>query len=84
MFTINNKNTGSSSITDTTFPSSGLYVGVTHKLNDVVKGGTFVVLACDINTKDGDDDDALPTVAGVLLNVVCNADWNFDGEGGTH
>ena len=22
-------------------------------------------------------------VAGVPLNVVCNADWNFDGEGGT-
>ena len=74
---------GSSSITDTTFPSSGLYVGVTHKLNDVVKGGAFAVLACDTNTKDGDDDDALPTVAGVPLNVVCNADWNFDGEGGT-
>lgn len=74
---------GSSSTTESIFPSSGLYIGVTHKLNDVVKGGAFAVLACDINTRDGDDDDALPTVAGVPLSVVCNADWNFDGTGGT-
>ena len=40
---------GSSSTTDTVFPSVGPYVGVTHKLNDVVKGGAFVVVACDID-----------------------------------
>jgi len=69
---------GSSSTTETVFPSSGIYVGVTHKLNDVVKGGAFAVLACDIN---GADD--LPTVAGVPLGIVCDADWNGDGIGGT-
>ncbi|MCJ8306903.1 MAG: multicopper oxidase domain-containing protein [Nitrosopumilus sp.] len=69
---------GSSSTTETIFPSSGIYVGVTHKLNDVVKGGAFAVLACDVN---GVDD--LPTVAGIPLGVVCDADWNEDGIGGT-
>jgi len=69
---------GSSSTTETLFPSSGIYVGVTHKLNDVVKGGAFAVLACDVN---GVDD--LPTVAGVPLGVVCDADWDGDGTGGT-
>jgi len=69
---------GSSSTTDSVFPSAGIYVGITHKLNDVVKGGAFAVLACDIN---GDDD--LPTVAGVPLGIVCDADWNGDGTGGT-
>lgn len=69
---------GSSSTTDSVFPSSGIYVGVTHKLNDVVKGGAFAVLACDVN---GVDD--LPTVAGVPLGIVCDADWDGDGTGGT-
>jgi len=71
---------GSSSTTESVFPSSGIYVGVTHKLNDVVKGGAFAVLACDVN---GADD--LPTVAGVPLGVVCDANWDgsADGVGGT-
>ena len=69
---------GSSSTTESVFPSAGIYVGVTHKLNDVVKGGAFAVLACDVN---GVDD--LPTVAGVDLAFVCDADWDGDGTGGT-
>jgi len=69
---------GSSSTTETVFPSSGVYVGITHKLNDVVKGGAFAVLACDIK---GVDD--LPTVAGVDLAFVCDNDWDGDGTGGT-
>lgn len=69
---------GSSSTTESVFPSSGIYVGVTHKLNDIVKGGAFAVLACNVN---GADD--LPTVAGVPLGVVCDADWDGDGTGGT-
>ena len=40
---------GSSSITETVFPSTGPYVGVTHKLSDIVKGGAFVVVACDVD-----------------------------------
>lgn len=36
---------GSASVFEATFPSEGPYVGVTHKLNDVVKGGAFVVWA---------------------------------------
>lgn len=70
---------GSSSISDSTFPSSGLYIGVTHKLSDVVKGGAFAVLACDTDTENGDTDDDLPE----LLNAVCQTDWNRDGIGGT-
>ena len=70
---------GSSSISDSTFPSSGLYIGVTHKLSDVVKGGAFAVLACDTDTENGDTDDALPA----LLNAVCQTDWDRDGTGGT-
>jgi hypothetical protein len=70
---------GASSISDSTFPSSGLYIGVTHKLSDVVKGGAFAVLACDTDPSDGDTDDALPA----LLNAVCQTDWNRDGTGGT-
>ncbi len=69
---------GSSSTTETVFPSSGVYVGVTHKLNDIVKGGAFAVLACDVNGVDN-----LPTVAGVDLAFVCDADWDGDGTGGT-
>jgi nitrite reductase (NO-forming) len=36
---------GSASVIESTFPSPGLYVGVTHALNNVVKGGAFAVLA---------------------------------------
>jgi len=75
---------GSSSITDSVFPSNGLYIGVTHKLNDVVKGGAFAVLACDTDTSDGDDDLNLPTILGTVdLEFVCNNDWDSDGTGGT-
>jgi len=75
---------GSSSTTDSVFPSSGLYIGITHKLSDVVKGGAFAVLACDTNLVDGDDDLALPTILGTVdLEFVCNNDWDGDGTGGT-
>jgi len=72
---------GSSSISDSTFPSSGLYIGVTHKLSDVVKGGAFAVLACDTDPsdKDGDTDSSLSG----FLELVCNTDWDLDGTGGT-
>ena len=70
---------GSSSISDSTFPSSGLYIGVTHKLSDVVKGGAFAVLACDTDPSDGDTDS---TLSG-FLELVCNTDWDLDGTGGT-
>jgi nitrite reductase (NO-forming) len=36
---------GSGSVIEATFPQPGLYVGVTHSLSDVVKGGAFAVLA---------------------------------------
>jgi len=50
---------GSSSITDTVFPSVGPYIGVTHKLNDVVKGGAFAVIACDIDNPENNADHPL-------------------------
>jgi len=42
---------GSASVIEATFPAEGPYVGVTHKLNDVVKGGAFVVIGDDGSTK---------------------------------
>lgn len=43
---------GSASVFEATFPSEGPYVGVTHKLNDVVKGGAFVVMGSNNSTMD--------------------------------
>jgi nitrite reductase (NO-forming) len=36
---------GSASVIEATFPSPGLYVGLTHALTAVVKGGAFAILA---------------------------------------
>jgi hypothetical protein len=44
---------GSGSVVEATFPQPGLYVGVTHSLSDVVKGGAFAVLASS-NATDTD------------------------------
>jgi nitrite reductase (NO-forming) len=41
---------GSASVIESVFPSPGLYVGVTHSLAGVVKGGGFAVLAADNST----------------------------------
>jgi nitrite reductase (NO-forming) len=41
---------GSASVIESVFPSPGLYVGVTHSLAGVVKGGAFAVLAVDNST----------------------------------
>ena len=79
---------GSSSITDTTFPSVGPYVGVTDKLSNIVKGGVFVVVACDIDDPDNNENHPLSellcnggTVTGVTLDPITSiADINaFNG-----
>jgi nitrite reductase (NO-forming) len=44
---------GSGSVIEATFPEEGLYVGVDHAMNDVVKGAAFAVVA----TEDSTDDD---------------------------
>ncbi len=62
---------GSSSITDTVFPSVGPYIGITHKLNDVVKGGAFAVIACDINNPENN-------AAHPLAQFVCNDVGGFE------
>jgi nitrite reductase (NO-forming) len=41
---------GSASVIEATFPEEGLYVGVDHGMNDVVKGGAFAVLAANNST----------------------------------
>ena len=41
---------GSASVIESVFPDPGLYVGVTHSLVGVVKGGAFAVLAADNST----------------------------------
>ncbi|AFU57373.1 putative copper-containig nitrite reductase [Candidatus Nitrososphaera gargensis Ga9.2] len=47
---------GSGSVIEATFPQEGVYVGVDHAMNDVVKGAAFAVLA----TPDATDDDHPP------------------------
>lgn len=44
---------GSATVIEATFPEEGIYVGVDHAMNDVVKGAAFAVLA----TPDATDDD---------------------------
>jgi hypothetical protein len=41
---------GSGSVIESVFPSPGLYVGVTHAMQNVVKGGAFAVLATNNST----------------------------------
>jgi nitrite reductase (NO-forming) len=41
---------GSASVIESTFPSPGLYVGVTHAMQNVLKGGAFAVLAANNST----------------------------------
>jgi nitrite reductase (NO-forming) len=41
---------GSGSVIESTFPSAGLYVGVGHNMNHVLKGGAFAVLATSNST----------------------------------
>jgi plastocyanin len=43
---------GSGSVIQVTFPEEGIYVGVDHAMNDVVKGGAFAVLATPESTPD--------------------------------
>jgi nitrite reductase (NO-forming) len=41
---------GTGSVIESVFPSPGLYVGVGHAMNNVLKGGAFAVLAADNST----------------------------------
>jgi len=43
---------GSASVIEAVFPTEGLYVGVDHAMNDVLKGGAFAVLATPDSTPD--------------------------------
>jgi nitrite reductase (NO-forming) len=43
---------GSASVIEAVFPDEGIYVGVDHAMNDVVKGGAFAVLATPDSTPD--------------------------------
>jgi nitrite reductase (NO-forming) len=44
---------GSASVIESIFPTDGIYVGVDHAMNDVLKGGAFAVLATE-NATDTD------------------------------
>ncbi len=93
MTPVNNEETwtvppGSSSITETVFPSVGPYVGVTNKISDIVKGGAFVVVACDVDNPANNENHPLSallcnggTVTGVTLAPIASiADINaFNG-----
>jgi nitrite reductase (NO-forming) len=41
---------GEAAVIESVFPEEGPYVGVTHKMNDVVKGGAFVVVGRNNST----------------------------------
>src|SRR5829696_9002578 len=41
---------GSASVIESTFPEAGLYVGVDHNMNHVVRGGALAVVAADNST----------------------------------
>jgi hypothetical protein len=41
---------GSASVIESTFPEEGVYVGVDHAMNDVLKGGAFAVIAANNST----------------------------------
>jgi nitrite reductase (NO-forming) len=41
---------GSASVIESTFPQPGLYVGVTHAMQNVLKGGAFAILAANNST----------------------------------
>ena len=43
---------GSGSVIEATFPDEGIYVGVDHSMNDVLKGGAVAVLATPESTPD--------------------------------
>ncbi len=43
---------GSGSVIEATFPDEGIYVGVDHAMNNVLKGGAFAVLATPDSTPD--------------------------------
>src|SRR5215210_5400698 len=43
---------GSGSVIEAVFPSEGIYVGVDHAMNDVLKGAAFAVLATPDSTPD--------------------------------
>jgi nitrite reductase (NO-forming) len=43
---------GSGSVIEVTFPDEGIYVGVDHAMDDVLKGGAFAVLATPESTPD--------------------------------
>jgi len=69
---------GSASTFDVTFPSPGLYLGVTHKLSDVVKGGAFAVVACDLKNPENNVNDPRG-----LAPLLCDGILGVDalGEG---
>jgi nitrite reductase (NO-forming) len=69
---------GSASVIESVFPEPGLYVGVTHSLVGVVKGGAFAILAADNSTATdhpagtmvppkGSESAALPAAAGANM-----------------
>lgn len=41
---------GSASVIESTFPEEGVYVGVDHAMNDVVRGGAFAVVGANNST----------------------------------
>jgi nitrite reductase (NO-forming) len=43
---------GSASVIESVFPDEGIYVGLDHAMNDVLKGGAFAVLATPDSTPD--------------------------------
>ena len=63
---------GSASTVEATFPAEGPYVGLTHALNDAVKGGAFVVMGSNSST-----DNDIPGEAAVPQPGTANAYYSM-------
>ncbi len=80
---------GSGSVIEITFPEEGIYVGVDHAMNDVVKGAAFAVLATPDSTPDDHPAGTMvpprgsPMVSGPPMTTN-QTGGNITGEGGAN
>jgi nitrite reductase (NO-forming) len=77
---------GSGSVIEAVFPTEGLYVGVDHAMNDVLKGAAFAVLATPDSTPDDHPDGTMvpPKGSSMVSGPPFAAANQTAGGGGTN